>query len=132
MPELTEQFLIKVSPEMSERIEKKYSEYLKQGSHITKSEFIRCLLNEALTDRELSYEEICLLGKFARDKKTDRPYSIWRYPFAGWENVFSSLSQRDLISGNKDGAYVISEKGEKVWDEIPLDQKKHLRVPQPR
>src|SRR5258708_29779582 len=102
MQEFTKQFLIKVSQDMDERIEKKYSQYLKSGLHITKSEFIRCLLNEALIEKidnnQLTYDEICLLGSFVRDSyaKTQN-YSIWKYPFSGWEHVFSSLANKNLI-----------------------------------
>ena len=133
MPELTKQILIKMTPEMDERIQKKYSEYLTTGNFITKSEFIRCLIDEALNDRELSYDEICLLADFNRDLKNN-PYSIWKAPFAGWEHCFASLYKKGLIDERKNNPnfYAITESGEKMLKELPFDQKKHLKIPTPR
>jgi hypothetical protein len=132
MAELTKQFLIKMSPEMNERIEQHYSNYLKKGNYITKSEYIRCLLNDALTDGNLSYDEICLLGKFARDLQRQNTYVIWSYPFKDWELIFQSLFDKELLIKSDKGAYMISEKGGEVWKSLPIDQKKRLIIPMPK
>jgi hypothetical protein len=126
MSKLTEQLPIKISQDMKARIEKQRLERLKSGEDISISEIVRCLINKALDDTSLSYDEVCLLGSYISGQDSG---TTWFYPLEGWEIVESSLLVKGLINREESGAYIASKDGMKVWDKLPNDQKNYLLVP---
>jgi hypothetical protein len=130
MSKLTEQLPLKVSPEMKSRIEKQRLDRLKSGEDISISELTRCLLNKALLEETtLSYDEICLLGSYIRGQDIG---TTWYFPLEGWEEVETSLLDKELIMRNDAGAYIPLETGIKTWNELPDGQKNNLLLPRKR